>query len=40
VLTVIFFDETKRTATNFKDVKKNNDSNRLSKFYWLSSSAL
>ena len=40
--TVIFFNETKRSATKFfrtwKKVK--NNSNSLSKFYWLSSSAL
>jgi len=41
-LTAIFFNETKPTATKFEELEKknNSNSNSLSKFYWLSSSAL
>jgi len=35
-----FFNETKRTAMKFEGLEKENNSNSLSKFYWLSSSAL
>jgi len=41
-LTVRFFNETKRTATKFEGLEKRekNNSSSLSKFFWLSSSAL